>query len=113
MDTRWRKNFEDKVPDNFKNIGPERKRKDENKPNKGKGNQCHECEGFGHVKVECPTFLKKQKNGMSITLSNQDDESEEETTNKMVAFTGKYEFGSESSDEEITDEECGVRIWKQ
>lgn len=42
---------------------------------------------------------------MSITWYDSDDESEEETSNKVMDFTGKYESGSESSDEEITDEE--------
>lgn len=60
-------NVENKVSNNFKNIGPQCKRKDEDKPNKGKWIQCHKCEGFYHIKVECPTFLKKYKNGMSIT----------------------------------------------
>jgi len=24
-----------------------------------KGVQCHECEGYGHIRTECATFLKK------------------------------------------------------
>lgn len=39
---------------------------------------------------------------MSITWF--DDESEKETTIKVMNFTRKYDFGSESSDEEITYE---------
>lgn len=58
---RQRTNVEEKVPHNFKNNGPQCKNKDENKPNKVKGIHCHECEGFGHIKSECPKFLKKQK----------------------------------------------------
>lgn len=34
-----------------------------------------------------------------------DDESEGQTTKKVMAFTRKYESGSESSNEEIIDEE--------
>lgn len=95
------------------------KNKDEDKPNKGKGIKCHECEDFCHIKVECPTFLKKWKKGMSITQSDFDDKSEEKTDNKLITFTEKYEFGSESSDEEITDEELVERYkhlysqWKE
>ncbi|KAI5420070.1 hypothetical protein KIW84_044024 [Lathyrus oleraceus] len=31
--------------------------------NQGKGIQCHGCEGFGHIREECTTYLKKQKRG--------------------------------------------------
>lgn len=51
LDKILRTNVEDKVPDNFKNISPQHKSKYENKPNKGKGIQCHECEGFCHIKT--------------------------------------------------------------
>lgn len=40
---------------------------------------------------------------MRITLSESNDESEGETTNKVMAFPEKYE--SDSSDEEMTIEE--------
>lgn len=46
LDRRWRTNDPYKVSD----ISP---------LNIGKIIQCHECEGFGHIKVECPTFLNK------------------------------------------------------
>lgn len=36
---------------------------------------------------------------------DSEDEGEEETTNSAMAFTGKCEFDSESSDEDIFDEE--------
>ena len=32
-----------------------------NTARKGKGIQCHECEGFGHIQKECPNFMKKLK----------------------------------------------------
>lgn len=37
LDRRQRTNVEDKVPDNFKNIGPQHKSKEEDKPKKEKG----------------------------------------------------------------------------
>lgn len=52
--------------------------KDENKPNRDKGAYNSECEGFGHINVEFPTFLKKYKRGLSITWYDFYDESEEE-----------------------------------
>lgn len=41
---------------------------------------------------------------MSITWLDIDDESEEETTNKEMAFNGKYESCSVFDDEDIIDE---------
>lgn len=102
---RRRTNIKDKVSDNFKNIGPQHKSEEEDKPNKGNGVIYHEYEGFDHIKVECPTVLKKRKMGMSITWSDSHDESKEEISNKVMAFTGRYEYGSESIDEKIIDEE--------
>ena len=34
--------------------------------------QCFECQGYGYVKSECPTFLRSKGKVMTITLS--DDE---------------------------------------
>lgn len=42
---------------------------------------------------------------MSTTWYDSEYESEEDTTNKVMNFTGKYEFDSESSDEDISGEE--------
>lgn len=86
-------------------INPQSKSKDEDKPNRGKGVRCNEYEGFGHIKAGFPTFLKKQNKRFSITWSDSDDENEGETTNKVMSFTKKYDYGSESSNEEITIEE--------
>ncbi|TYK06512.1 putative copia-type pol polyprotein [Cucumis melo var. makuwa] len=38
----------------------------------GKGIKCRECEGFGHIQTECPTYLKRKKKSLVVTLS--DDE---------------------------------------
>ncbi|MCH94417.1 gag-protease polyprotein, partial [Trifolium medium] len=63
---------------------------------------CHECEGYGHIKAECPTFLKRQKKSLAVSWSDEDD-SEEETENesaKLVnALTGVCESDAESCDE--------------
>lgn len=100
-DRQWRKNVLDKVSD----ISPLNKTKDDYKPNKGKGAQCYECEEFAHIKIECSTFLKKQKKRFSITWSNSDDESEGQITNKVMAFIEKYDSCSESNDEDISTEQ--------
>src|ERR1044072_539484 len=72
-----------KRSDNFRNHGFQRKAKEEERPSRNKGIQCPECEGYGHIKAECPTFLKKQKKGLVVTGSDEetDDESEDVTTN--------------------------------
>ncbi|XP_045792050.1 uncharacterized protein LOC123886812 [Trifolium pratense] len=77
------------------------------RPNKGKGVQCHDCEGYGHVKAECPTFLKNKKGGMSPTYSDKNSEKEcdDNTTKRVMAFTGKYDSDNESCDGEVTYEE--------
>lgn len=52
MDRRLRTN----VPNKMYDIIPRSKSKDEDKP---KGFKCFECEGFGHINIECLTFLRK------------------------------------------------------
>ena len=49
----YRKNDKDKPP---------RKSKSSRKGKKEKPIiQCHECEGFGHMRIECPNYLMKEK----------------------------------------------------
>lgn len=55
---------------------------------KDKEVRCFECEGFGHIKTECPNFQKKQKKGFTIIRYESYDESEGETANKMMPFIG-------------------------
>ncbi|GAA0164166.1 hypothetical protein LIER_39732 [Lithospermum erythrorhizon] len=53
-----------------------------------KGIQCRDSEGFRHIQVECPNYIKKQSNNFSSTLS--DDEShdgQEDPISNFVAFT--------------------------
>ena len=40
--------------------------------NNSMGQQCFGCQGYGHVKSECPTFLRSKGKAMAVTLS--DDE---------------------------------------
>lgn len=75
------------------------------KEDKGKGVRCFECEGFCHIKVEFPTFIKNLKRGLFLIWSKSDDESEDEIANKVMAFTRKYDFCSEASDEDMSVEE--------
>ena len=68
------------------------RKKDKDKPlrkskfsRKGKSEkpliQCHECKGFGHMKIECPNYLIKEKiknskgKGLVATLSDTENDS--------------------------------------
>ena len=50
-----------------------------------------ECEGFGHVRAECPTFLKKQNKGMSASCSDDDSEEkkDDDKANHVMIQTRK------------------------
>ena len=52
---------------NMHNDRPDEKR------NQYKGVQCHECEGYGHIRTECATFLKKQKKSLTVSWSDDDE----------------------------------------
>ncbi|MCH82421.1 gag-protease polyprotein, partial [Trifolium medium] len=99
LQAKWRTN----VPDKTSNIRSQSKVKDEDNSDQDKGVRCFECEGFGHIRSECPSYLKKQKRGMTTTLSDSNEENERKTANK--AFTGKYETSSNTSDEDLLDED--------
>jgi hypothetical protein len=99
IQARWKTN----VPDKTSNIRSQGKPKEDNNSELDKEVRCFECEGFGLIKSECLTFLKKQKKGMTITLYDSEEESEGETTNK--AFSGLLETTSDSSSEDLLDED--------
>ena len=40
--------------------------------NNSLGQQCFGCQGYGHLKSECPIFLRSKGKAMAVTLS--DDE---------------------------------------
>ena len=79
--------------DNSRNVGFQRRFKDDERPNRNKGIHCHECEGYGHIKSECPTFIKKQKKGMMVTWSDDESEdgSEDVTANIVKALTSRVD----------------------
>ena len=66
MDRNPRSNVKNISSDIHKSNEMGRKRSEE-KYSQGKGIQCHECEGFGNIRAECPTYLKKQKKNLSVT----------------------------------------------
>ncbi|CAM8929058.1 unnamed protein product [Rhodiola kirilowii] len=76
--------------------------------NKGKGIQCRECEGYGHIRAECINTQKK-KNAYAVNWSDSESDQEGEINN-FVALTSyvnnegetSNEVGSESSSENTT-----------
>lgn len=105
IDRRTRPNVQDIKSDNSKSYNSQRKVKEEDKSGLNKGVQCHECEGYGHIRSECATYLKKQKKGMVVTWSDEDTEDEEElSANKVNAFSGAVN-DSDSSGDEMTFED--------
>ena len=52
--------------------------------------ECFGCQGYGHIKFECPTYLKSKGKAMTVTLSDcevSDDESECDEDGNFIAFT--------------------------
>ncbi|GAA0142522.1 hypothetical protein LIER_03403 [Lithospermum erythrorhizon] len=57
----------------------------------GKGVQCRECEGFGHIQVQCPKYVKKQTKSYYVTHSDKESNEHEgsDNVNNFVAFTAQ------------------------
>ena len=58
--------------------------------NNSMGPQYFGCQGYGHMKSECPTYLKSKGKTMTVTLSDgevSDDESGCDEDGNFIAFT--------------------------
>ena len=67
------------------------------------GQQCFGCHGYGHVKSECPTFLRSKGKAMAVTLSDDevsDNESGSDEDGNFIAF-----IATAIVDESVTVEE--------
>ena len=54
------------------------------------GQQCYGCQGYGHLKSVCPTFLISKGKTMTVTLSDDevsDHESKSDQEGNFMAFT--------------------------
>ena len=52
--------------------------------------QCFGCQGYGHVKSECPTFLRSKDKAMAVTLSDDEvsnNESSSDEDGNFITFT--------------------------
>ena len=67
------------------------------------GQQCFGCQGYGHVKSECLTFLRSKVKAMAVTLSDDevfDDESGCDEDGNFIAFTATVVVNESLSIEE-------------
>ena len=88
-------------PRNFRRNGPT-KVKNIEKPkekvgqtsNNSMGQQCVGCQGYGHVKLECPTFLRSKGKAIAVTLSDHevsDNAFGSDEDGNFIAFTATTE----------------------
>ncbi|PNX59190.1 gag-protease polyprotein, partial [Trifolium pratense] len=102
MDKRSKTGAADNGRNTYRNF---RKPVTDEKSALNKGVQCHECEGYGHIRSECGTFLKKQKKGLTVSWSDEDSEGEADAAKAIHALTGVCTSDTESCDEELTFDE--------
>ena len=58
--------------------------------NNSMGQQCFGCQGYNHVKLECPTFLRCKRKAMVVTFSDDevsDNESGSDEDGNFITFT--------------------------
>ena len=63
------KNFKKNEPTKINNA-EKSKEKVVQSSNNSLGQQCFGCQGYGHVKSKCPTFLRSKGKAMAVTLSD-------------------------------------------
>ena len=77
--------------------------------NSSLGQQCYDCQGYGHLKSKCPTFLRSNGKVMAVTLSDDevtDHESESDQEGNFMAFTATNVVSEiETTDENPSDGE--------
>ena len=87
--------------------------------------QCHECKGFGHMRIECPNYLMKEKTKeskdkrlvatWSYTENDSFDEHVDECSHIMAfaASTNKVIVESASDSEDSSDDEVFKKMTLQ
>ena len=54
------------------------------------GSQCFGCQGYRHIKSECPTYLKSKGKAIAVTLSSgevSDNEFDCDEDGNFITFT--------------------------
>ena len=67
------KSFEEGKFSNFKKDKKDFKKKDSKDSSPSQAITCYECKGHGHVKKECPTYLKAKGKVFGTALSDSDN----------------------------------------
>ena len=96
------RNFRKNDPTKVNNIDKSREKVGQSS-NNSMGPQCFGCQGYGHMKSECPTYLKSKGKAMIITLSDgevSDDELECDEDGSFIAFTATAVVSESISAEE-------------
>ena len=58
--------------------------------NNSLGQHCFDCQGYGHLRSECLTYLRSKGKAMTVTLSDDkvsDHESESDQEGNFIVFT--------------------------
>ena len=75
--------------------------------------QCFGCQGYGHMKSECRTYLKSKGKAMAVTLSDDevsDDESGCDEDRNFIAFTAAVVVNESVSAEENPSDGHSLRM---
>ena len=72
------------------------------------GPKCFECQGFGHMKQECPTYLRSSRKSKALAATLSDTEPKNDSENKddgiLNAFTATVN-PTEGIVEDVDEEE--------
>ena len=102
MDRGRRPNVKKVQSDIRKNNDSLKKTKIEEQPNQERGIMCYGCDGYGHLKSECPTHLIRLQKGYYVSWSDEEEESNEESTNHVAFLTGRCEYDEDPYGDAIT-----------
>ena len=82
--------------------------------NSSLGQQCYGCQGYGHLKSECPILLRFKGKAMAVTLSDDevsDHESKSDQEGNFMAFTATVVVSEiEAANENPSDGELSENV---
>ena len=102
MNTTEPRNFRKHDPTKVNNNDKPREKVGQSS-NNSLGSQYFGCQGYGHMKSKCPTYLKSKGKVMAVTLSDDevfDDESGYDKDGNFIAFTATVVVNESVSAEE-------------
>lgn len=70
FDRRSRSNGQNTRPNIDNQPSKEKMARSDEKNSQYKGVQCHQCEGYSHIRTECATFLEKQMKSLVVSWSD-------------------------------------------